>query len=262
VKIWRCPDCGAGARAPERLEKLDLRRWCLTCSRKKGWLIERLIPSKAAEKARRAEVRKTTAEKRRERRSVAEAAAVDYERTLASSFDRHYERAADWLRAWAPRIVALKTLREHHKENHPGCDWKPDITIRQGGTVRIDDVPRDQLHDMLNKHRGSWAYSENGGEINRVMKGRQRASGHAWPWHCRLVVTTGFSAADDLSTLIHELAHLAAPNREMHGPVFQVIQRDAVRELTGEDIEGWHRSGEDGRVAVIQRWLDKQKETV
>jgi hypothetical protein len=259
VKIWKCPDCNAGVRAPEQLKRLDVRRWCLRCSARTGSLVERTVPSKQTEATRRAAARVVATAKRQEQRAVSEAAAKDFTVQLASSFDRPRELAAAWLRAWAPRCIALRTLRDHHKDNYPGKRWKPAIQIRQGGGKR-ERLSPEQVHAWHQEHRGGWSYDpKDGSGLVTVSTGRQSASGHAWPWSHRLCVTTGAAAADDLSTLIHELAHLAAPKEEHHGPVFQLVQRDAVEELTGESIVDWHRNGAQCRVEVIQRWLDKQK---
>lgn len=262
MKIWRCPTCEGGLRAPERLDRLDVRRWCLRCSARTGTLVERSVPSRESEKERRAEARKAQTMKRQERRAVAESASKDRFAQLAASFDRPRQLAAEWLRAWAPRVVALKSLRDHHKEHYPGATWKPSLQIRQGGGASAE-IPREEAHAWMVEHRGGWSWSDSADSPTvHVATGRQSASGHAWPWQHRLCVTTGASAADDLSTLIHELAHLAAPRREMHGAVFQLVQRDAVEELTGEKIVDWHRNGANCRIEVIQRWLDKQKGTL
>jgi hypothetical protein len=241
MKIWRCPTCSSAVRAPEHLQRLDIRRWCLKCSARSGKLVERTIPSKEAEAQRRAAARAVATAKRQERRAVADSAAKETRHTLAAALDRAYEDGAAWLRARAPKIVKLTSLRRAYAEHHPyGARWAPTITIRQGGILRA----RDAL-----------------GAVVATRPKRYSASGHAWPTRHRLTMTTGASAADDLSTLIHELAHLAAPDREHHGPIFQVIQRDAVAELTGVEPVGWRREGDEGRIAVIQRWLDGQKGT-
>jgi hypothetical protein len=256
VKIWRCPTCDRGVRAPEKLAKLDTRRWCLKCSARSSKLVERTIPSVESDRARAAEARKLKTEKRQERRAIADVAAANRVAELAATFDRKPADAAEWLRAWAPRCVALKSLRSNSREYRGSARWSPAIRIRQGnGDRRV--VPRSELEAWQAKWYGS--YDSGVGDTVTVYRGRISASGRAWPWtHC-LVMTTGVTAADDLSTLIHELAHLAAPNTENHGPTFQLIQREAVEELTGQKIDGWRRGGEEGRVAVIQRWLDSQK---
>lgn len=256
MKIWRCPNCSTGCRAPARLDRMDARRWCLVCSAKTGRLVEKSVPSRAAEKVREVIARRATAEKRQERRAVAEAAFDAKQIELATTPSHHPTAGAAWLRAWTPRIVKLAVWRRAAREYRDSARWSPDVTIRQSNCDR-QDVPRASLSAWHAMHYGSYDSGE--GDKVQVYKGRQRASGRAWPWSHRLIMTVGTDSADNLSTLIHELAHLAAPNREMHGAIFQLIQLEAVEELTGEKIEGWRRGGEEGRVAVIQRWLDKQK---
>ncbi len=42
--LWICPTCSKGKKAPSRLRKVDVRRYCLKCSEKAGVLVERSIP--------------------------------------------------------------------------------------------------------------------------------------------------------------------------------------------------------------------------
>lgn len=239
AKIWRCPECERGARAPERLGRLDVRRWCLACSKRTGTLIERTIPSRDARRQARSEARTARSDRRAERSRTAEIEAKRRAEELSAVTDRAHSDGAAWLRAWIPKVVRLESLRRAFAENYPGKRWSPKIVIRQSGV------------------RTFFRSTDDGAASERVtVPTRHYASGHAYPWEHRLVVTVGQSAADDLSTLIHELAHLAAPLREHHGPRFQVIQRDAIAELTGEPPVGWRRQGEDARVAVLQRWLN------
>jgi hypothetical protein len=41
---WICPKCDAGKNAPSRLRKIDVRRYCLSCSEREGILVERVVP--------------------------------------------------------------------------------------------------------------------------------------------------------------------------------------------------------------------------
>jgi len=50
MRIWRCPECGSGVRAPSKLRKLDVRRWCLECSSKSTVLIERFCVARESRK--------------------------------------------------------------------------------------------------------------------------------------------------------------------------------------------------------------------
>ena len=224
MRIWRCPNCEAGVRAPARLVKMDTRRWCLACSAKSARLVERIIPSLVAQRER--------ADVARIDRKVARILSDDARRKehearlerLTEATDRERPDAADWLRERAKRMIHLATFRRYNNEHYPDRHWNPNIVIRNSKT-------------------------------------RMRCSGRAWPWKQRLVVTCGAHAADDLSTLIHELSHLCAPMYEMHGPIFQLIQRDALLEVTGEHIVDWHRGGvtseEPRRVGALKRWLER-----
>lgn len=59
--------------------------------------------------------------------------------------------------------------------------------------------------------------------------------GTCWSYEQRLVVYRGDSIADELHTLLHELAH-AATIGEKHGPIWQATYADAVREVTGVPV--------------------------
>ena len=45
LKRWSCPQCKAGVLAPSRPRKNSVKRYCLSCSEKKGVLVERVCPS-------------------------------------------------------------------------------------------------------------------------------------------------------------------------------------------------------------------------
>jgi len=45
MKIWRCPNCNTGLRAPKTMHHDDIRRYCLPCSEKAGSLIRRAMVS-------------------------------------------------------------------------------------------------------------------------------------------------------------------------------------------------------------------------
>ena len=87
-KIWRCPKCEAGVRAPERLRKIDVRRFCLDCSAKTGVLVERTIPSRDAERERTKLLRKEHEVKAREKQAAKRAAYAQTERGQLEAFAR------------------------------------------------------------------------------------------------------------------------------------------------------------------------------
>jgi hypothetical protein len=107
-RIWRCPDAThAGVRAPARLRKIDVRRYCLACSEREGVLVERV--NAPAEQAR---------DKRRTRKLLKERAARARQ---AAAKIRHREwiaahrvvdgldLAKEWRRVWC---VAFALYRE------------------------------------------------------------------------------------------------------------------------------------------------------
>lgn len=125
---WVCPKCGQGKIAPERLRKLDSRRWCLTCSASSPTLVERTLPSRDKAKQRKAEARAARTEKRREVASGRRAAAKAQHAALANATTREYLQGRAWLLAWLPRILALKAWQARRWSS----SWPPKVTIRQG----------------------------------------------------------------------------------------------------------------------------------
>ena len=45
MKLWRCPDCGNQNRAPGKPRRNDVRRFCLPCSQRTGYMVERVCPT-------------------------------------------------------------------------------------------------------------------------------------------------------------------------------------------------------------------------
>jgi len=45
MKFWRCPDCGNQKRAPGKPRRNDVRRFCLPCSQRTGYMVERVCPT-------------------------------------------------------------------------------------------------------------------------------------------------------------------------------------------------------------------------
>lgn len=71
MRRWRCRKCCRGQNAPARMKRTDVRRYCLTCSKRTGHLVERHCPSLERErrqaKAARARVAARRAAKRSDR---------------------------------------------------------------------------------------------------------------------------------------------------------------------------------------------------
>lgn len=121
---WRCPECERGVNAPTRLRKLDVRRWCLDCSRSTGQLVERSAPvldrKREATAAKRAEAAK--ANRARVSQAKAERKQTEYERWTLPGFDYRREAEALW------RIVQRHEI---------GKNWRqpcPEVTLTARGT--------------------------------------------------------------------------------------------------------------------------------
>ena len=68
-----------------------------------------------------------------------------------------------------------------------------------------------------------------------VRRGTRRySSGTSYGWSGRVVVTAGTDRVEALTTLLHELAHQAAPIQEGHGPRFHWLFTEAITEVCGE----------------------------
>lgn len=210
MKLWRCDLCHDGKRAPERMARNDARRYCLGCTERTGKLVERSIPAKQTEQRKRDEANVARLAKRATARTLREAAERTRLAMLADSATRPREDAADWLRARIAQVLKLtcwdRLAREYRDANPAKSSrWRGrsrvQVTIRQGGPHRF------------------------------------YASGRAWWWEQRLVVTTGYDGADDLSTLVHEVAHLVAPADAIHDRRFRRVEAEAIAELTGQAID-------------------------
>lgn len=73
----------------------------------------------------------------------------------------------------------------------------------------------------------------------RKMAPGQRRMGLAHPDECRAIVYVSGDLAEDLATVIHELAHLAAPNHANHGEQWCELFIAATAEVTGLEAEGF-----------------------
>ena len=81
-------------------------------------------------------------------------------------------------------------------------------------------------------------------------KGTRRV-GVAWCYQGRANVYVTGNLAFDLATVLHELAHLAAPNSEHHGERWKAIFARAVAEACGVDADEFE-------IDVVITDLDKQ----
>lgn len=227
-KIWRCPQCDTGIRAPERLRKIDVRRYCLTCSERTGLLVERTIPSRNAERARSKLLRKEQEAKVRERVAAKRAEHARSERGRLEAFAR----------------MALKL------DAYIGLGWRTvDFKIRLARPTKlIVDEPRIRIIDGQEIHD----------TITYGGHRQEMSSGHAYGNH-RFVITAGSDAADARATILHEIAHCAAGYVDgPHNDKWRSVFASAVHELTGETPSGnsYHDLHAEA-AACVRRWLER-----
>jgi len=121
AKLWKCPQCGKGRRAPSRMEKDDTRRYCLPCSADAPRLIRMECPV--------LENRRTKAgEKKRERaRKEQEKNRQIYFLSDGTDTRVIYRRIA-CLKVW--RIEGCGPLIKKHGPRvlDNALPWEPDIT--------------------------------------------------------------------------------------------------------------------------------------
>jgi hypothetical protein len=228
-KIWRCPKCESGIRAPERLRHIDVRRYCFECSTKTGLLVERTIPSRDAERARAKLLRREHEAKARERDAAKRTAHVQSERGQLEAFAR----------------AALKL------DAYIGLGWQIlDFKIRLARTTPLKTEPRTRIIDGQEVHD----------TITYGGYRQEQSSGHAYG-NNRFVITAGSDPADARATILHEIAHCAAGyNGGAHNDKWRSIFTSATVELTGETPQATGSSYHDLHTAIagcVQRWLER-----
>jgi hypothetical protein len=151
--IWRCPNCRKGARAPQRLAKDDVRRWCLECSRRTGRLVER----ETAGAQRRAEAGRARAARTRRRNADAKRRERLASETVISSAGRI--EVVRQTEKWAERLSALVTpggQRAHpsitlRHRSDPACTgrasmWRVVLSI--GPNMKPASIYHLVLHEL------------------------------------------------------------------------------------------------------------------
>ncbi|HEX7095664.1 MAG TPA: hypothetical protein VF183_07260 [Acidimicrobiales bacterium] len=72
MRLYRCPICDVGRKAPDKLATDDARRFCLKCTEKTGKLVEMIVPAHESAKAERAAARAARREQQRQREAARE----------------------------------------------------------------------------------------------------------------------------------------------------------------------------------------------
>ena len=193
---WVCPVCRGGKLAPSKPRRDDVRRYCLRCSEKTGRLVERSAPALDAARDKAAQ--------RRQERAAAERArkAAGQEKAAHRAAQRLQERRAPLDRAKEMALAALALFPEHSELS------------------RSADYMRDRIE--VRACRGYFASGV-------AWCGLQEAT--VWIHRDWETIPAQYVAA--VSVVLHELAHLAAPLAEKHGPLWAGLFLDAVEKLTG-----------------------------
>lgn len=235
MKIWRCPLCNDGKRAPARMRRDNALRYCLSCTAKTGKLVQRVCPSAAAERERR-EAERKAAEAKIKDRAVARAAA--HEQTERGQLEA---KCREWLK--------LDAFKEGLSLYRRTITFQVRLAGQRVRTTlqRVEETPKpgQELGDV---------YYE---EVTTKYKRRSWSTGRAWSGRGHFCLTAGTDRADALTTILHEIAHLATPRDRGHGPAWRVCFLDAVQEVTGErpvstgDMHDIHKKCAE----VVRRWL-------
>lgn len=121
IKLWRCPICDSGIRAPERMRRNNALRYCFPCSAKAGVLVERVCPSKEQERAKDAAAKKLRETKEKEKQAAKRAAYAISEKGQLEAVIRKwlrldaFQHGAIWGRHGRPVVsytVRLSRARE------------------------------------------------------------------------------------------------------------------------------------------------------
>lgn len=207
TRRWVCPKCDAGCLAPSRPRKDDVRRFCLPCSAKTGRLVERVCP--AADNAKARELAAQQAKREANRAATQAKRVVEREQLAVARSQESAARRA--LRALPIAELAKMTSRQAYEEAARRYAqlkaWEKDLT---GCKVAI-----------------------------RFSASKAHTSGHAFGGNGkgRFVVTVGTDCADAHVTILHELAHVAAPVAEWHGTRWRLFYLAAASEVVGHRIE-------------------------
>lgn len=235
MKIWRCPTCNSGVRAPARMRRDNALRYCLKCTAKTGKLVERVCPSAQAERERRAAERAEADAKKRDRAAAKSASYAQTERGKLEA------KAREWL-----KLDAFKDGLAKYRHRTPTFE------IRLSGERSRTWLERREEPTKPDGLPGNVTYIEKTERYARP----KFSSGHAWYGQGRFVVTAGTDEGDALATILHEIAHLAAWEHG-HGPGWRSVFADAVQEVTGERpvMTGSKREAHDACGDVMRKWL-------
>lgn len=206
MRIWRCEKCGDALRAPERVRRDDVRRYCLPCSAETGRLVERVAP--AVEKARARSRVESAARKARTREKAKEkalaartAGGVDLVAEQARfarlpSLARHFDRCG------TPTFAIRRSKTKWYSSGHWYSSPRRIVV-----TVGLDpyDAPGVVLHEMVHDALPGAHHSD------RFWSALHRAAREAWPdatfdflgaprgWRCQRAIRDGIAGLAGLA---------------------------------------------------------------
>ncbi len=207
MKRWLCPNGCGGKLAPERPRKNDVRRYCLRCSEKTGYLVERTCTSLERKRdAAKEQQKKKAAGKRR---ALSRQRATKKERARERRFIMGHD-----VQALCKRWYKLKSWAPYRSmPSRP-----PKLAIRLSSTKSY-----------------LTAHAQVGGRHRITMTVPS-------DW----VEPTPQRVAQVLMTIVHELAHLFVPPDAWHDERFNRCLCTAVHAIWGSAVSGDVISGEPG----------------
>jgi len=197
---WTCADPDhPGVLAPGRLRRIDLRRYCLDCSQKSGLLVERRCPALDQARHEKDERRKAKARRATQTRQTRRAA-----------------RAREGDRQRAAKAAAVREA-----VGDLGVELQRVWPLVRAVSPRDDLPEHPPAMKIGTRQRESFVSGFAWYEEHRIFVGVPRSADHA----------------EGCGTLVHELAHLAAADREQgHHPAFWIVLVAIVRDAYGATI--------------------------
>jgi hypothetical protein len=211
ARRWVCPKCNEGVLAPARPRRDDVRRYCLSCSARTGRLVVRICPARELARAN-AEAQHKAAVEARKAKRAAERAAARAERVGAEAAAREVRSQ---LRAMPITEIARLRTREAYVEAAQRYAklraWERDLS------------DCDVTWRFTNTERGNTS-------TNGLAHPSARGPG-------RFMVNIGTDIADAHTTIIHELAHIAAGPKNGHDARWRGLFQLAVSEVVGHHVD-------------------------
>lgn len=165
ARRWMCSNCGSGINAPERMAKLDPRRYCLACSSQPGVtrLIERTCAFLEKRRGRSVAKRSTKASKAKAKR---EALPYAQRHDLIKRDFNKLLRLPEWRAKWGSRYATsrfgpwLAVIQNRTADYVTGYCGVPGgrIVITIGKTTSRAQVVRLLVHELVHAYCPIWEW--------------------------------------------------------------------------------------------------------